>query len=319
MAEHELKTNDAFPQSITLVKGNLNACAILQSSSSSAIEEAFTNIPGALQNLQLTNIKLTYAKKYWGIASLDSTVTVDGKLTKASLEKFGLALANFKGEFDKLQHTQPNITLKAAIENITENFETETFKFYVTSSLEMYIALYNELKKLNPSISKNAIIMSLHSEFKKNETEELDTSKHFPEILNDYLEAICTIEEFSLKTKGKAEAQHLASRLKELAHDYFSTRLALEIHGNKNNLPKNFKSLEEANEAIKEKIEAYKNTPDATRLNLLYTLLHIIAKLLPSVMLSSEDRKHFFFKYTGKKKATELETRLTATICSRGL
>lgn len=312
MSKHELRLNDTFQQDVSSINSALESFRVLTTSTAlPTTEKALVGIPEILQNANLKDITLTPDIKCWNIYHLSNEIAVDGKLTTDSLGKFGLALANFKERFDKVQNNQPSSTLKEAIENIIQDFETETFNSYITSSLTRYINLYHKLKQLNPSISKKAIIRTLHAQIKPNENEEVNASKNFPAILNNHLEAtyvIEEIEEFSLKTQDKADAttQSLTTQLKELTDDYFHTKLALEIHGNKNNLPKDLKPLEETYKEIKEKIEAYKkdNPANLEQLGLLDTLLQILAKLLPEVILSKKSRENFFFKRT--KVGTEV-------------
>ncbi|MFZ0219010.1 MAG: hypothetical protein WAL30_02240 [Candidatus Aquirickettsiella sp.] len=139
--------------------------------------------------------------------------------------------------------------------------------------------------------------------------------EYFSFFKHQYLEIINLIQELYILTDNNQKVINLSKQLTHLTDTYFQTLLALnsnakeDLKNEKKNAYTEFQIR--AMKIITEFRE--KNVLSLDRINILYKILNIIARLIPNFILQKKTRIYFFQKFTPQNRIIEKLEKTTQT------
>ncbi len=248
---------------------------------------------------------------------------------------FGLSIGGFVDRIKNIQDANLNNTLREAIEKTINASNRDDAENHLSLAVLLYTQLYENLRLLNPTHSKEKTFNYLDNLLKKNSSRELTLicdqfsrayqGKHgFSTIfgseedriaytitqkliensgaeLTAYFNIIHTIEKLPIYLQNETAAKHLVEELKILSNNYFSSLLKINSSGSTEKT-KGSERMEAFNKFRLDsylEIERYKkHHPEASTqaTSFLDKLLWLITKLIP--LIRKETRMMMFGGHT---------------------
>ncbi|BBB14671.1 hypothetical protein RVIR1_01330 [Candidatus Rickettsiella viridis] len=128
------------------------------------LDEIYAKIPAALLQTNVNNVKLEFVPPR-SLALNCALEDLNTTLKKETLGIFGLSLDEFLNSIKAIQDTNSNITLKEAIEKTITASHKRFSEDQLSLVTLLYTQLYEKVRLLNPTNSKEEIFARLNNRF----------------------------------------------------------------------------------------------------------------------------------------------------------